>query len=55
MASFFVDIDGIQEANEAKGFIGLDDMIDALLLIKNNKLYSQVLREPVKEEQFNEK
>ena len=50
MASFFVDIDGIQEANDAKGFIGLDDMIDALLLIKNNKLYSQVLREPVKEE-----
>ena len=53
MASFFVDIDGIQEAKEvkyAKGFIGLDDMIDALLLIKNNKLYSQVLREPVKEE-----
>ena len=50
MASFFVDIDGIQEAKEVKGFIGLDDMIDALLLIKNNKLYSQVLREPVKEE-----
>lgn len=56
MASFFVDIDGIQEAKEvkyAKGFIGLDDMIDALLLIKNNKLSSQVLSEPAKEEQFN--
>ena len=53
MASFFVDIDGIQEAKEvkeAKGFIGLDDMIDALLLIKNNKLSTQILREPVKEE-----
>ena len=50
MASFFVDIDGIQEANEAKGFIGLDDMIDALLLIKNNKLSTQILRKSVKEE-----
>ena len=53
MASFFVDIDGIQEAKEvkeAKCFIGLDDMIDALLLIKNNKLATQILREPVKEE-----
>ena len=53
MASFFVDIDGIQEAKEvkeAKGFIGLYDMIDALLLIKNNKLSTQILREPVKEE-----
>ena len=50
MASFFVDIDGKQETDEAKAFIGLSDMIDALLLIKNNKLYSQVLREPVKEE-----
>ena len=53
MASFFVDIDGIQEAKEvkyAKGFIGLDDIIDALLLIKNNKLSTQILREPVKEE-----
>ena len=50
---FFVDIDGnqgLKEEKYAKGFIGLDDMIDALLLIKNNKLYSQVLREPVKEE-----
>ena len=58
MASFFVDIDGnqgLKEEKYAKGFIGLDDMIDALLLIKNNKLYSQVLREPVKEEQVNEK
>ena len=53
MASFFVDIDGIQEAKEvkyAKGFIGLDDMIDALLLIKNNKLSTQILRKSVKEE-----
>ena len=53
MASFFVDIDGIQGLKEekyAKGFIGLDDMIDALLLIKNNKLSTQILREPVKEE-----
>lgn len=52
MANFFVDIDGIQEAKEvkyAKGFIGLDDIIDALLLIKNNKLSTQILREPVKE------
>ena len=53
MASFFVDIDGnqgLKEEKYAKGFIGLDDMIDALLLIKNNKLSTQILREPVKEE-----
>ena len=53
MASFFVDIDGnqgLKEEKYAKGFIGLDDMIDALLLIKNNKLSSRVLKESVKEE-----
>ena len=50
MASFFVDIDGKQETDEAKAFIGLSDMIDALLLIKNKKLSSRVLKESVKEE-----
>lgn len=53
MASFFVDIDGNQSLKEekcAKGFIGLDDMIDALLLIKNKKLSSRVLKESVKGE-----
>ena len=50
MASFFVDIDGKQEAEDAKAFIGLSDMIDALLLIKNKKLSSRVLKESVKED-----
>ena len=50
MASFFVDIDGKQEAEDTKAFIGLSDMIDALLLIKNKKLSSRVLKESVKEE-----
>lgn len=53
MASFFVDIDGKQDMGEGRAFIDLSDMIDALLLIKDKKLSSRVLKESVKEE-FNE-
>lgn len=52
MASFFVDIDNDekQDKSEEKDYIGLSDMIDALLLIKNRKLSSRVLKEAVEEE-----
>lgn len=52
MASFFVDIDNDekQDISEEKDYIGLSDMIDALLLIKNRKLSSRVLKEAVEEE-----
>ena len=52
MASFFVDIDNDekQDISEEKDYIGLSDMIDALLLIKNRKLSSRVLKEVVEEE-----
>ena len=52
MASFFVDIDNDekQDISEEKDFIGLSDMIDALLLIKDRKLSSRVLKEVVEEE-----
>lgn len=52
MASFFVDIDNDekQDIPEEKDYIGLSDMIDALLLIKNRKLSSRVLKEAVEEE-----
>ena len=47
MASFFVDIDNDekQDISEEKDYIGLSDMIDALLLIKNRKISSRVLKE----------
>ena len=51
MASFFVDIDGTQDMGEGRAFIDLSDMIDALLLIKNQKLSSKVLKNSVKEEE----
>ena len=52
MASFFVDIDNDekQDISEEKDYIGLSDMIDALLLIKNRKISSRVLKEAVEEE-----
>ena len=52
MASFFVDIDNDekQDISEEKDYIGLSDMIDALLLIKNRKLSSRMLKEAVEEE-----
>ena len=52
MASFFVDIDNDekQDVPEEKDYIGLSDMIDALLLIKNRKISSRVLKEAVEEE-----
>ena len=52
MASFFVDIDNDekQDIYEEKDYIGLSDMIDALLLIKNRKISSRVLKEAVEEE-----
>lgn len=51
MASFFVDIDNDekQDISEEKDYIGLSDMIDALLLIKNRKISSRVLKEAVEE------
>ena len=52
MASFFVDIDNCekQDIPKEKDYIGLSDMIDALLLIKNRKISSRVLKEAVEEE-----
>ena len=52
MASFFVDIDNDekQDFREEKDYIGLSDMIDALILIKNRKLSSRMLKEAVEEE-----
>ena len=52
MASFFVDIDNDekQDISEEKDYIGLSDMIDALLLIKNRKISSRVLKVAVEEE-----
>ena len=52
MASFFVDIDNDekQDKSEEKDYIGLSDMIDALLLIKDRKITSRVLKEAVEEE-----
>ena len=52
MASFFVDIDNDekQDIPEEKDYIGLSDMIDALLLIKNRKISSRVFKEAVEEE-----
>ena len=52
MASFFVDIDNDekQDVSEEKDYIGLSDMIDALLLIKDRKITSRVLKEAVEEE-----
>lgn len=44
MASFFVDIDGGRDVAENSTFIDLSDMIDALLLIKNNKLSLRALK-----------
>lgn len=44
MASFFVDIDGGKDVAENSTFIDLSDMIDALLLIKNNKLSLRALK-----------
>ena len=44
MASFFVDIDGGKDFAENSTFIDLSDMIDALLLIKNNKLSLRALK-----------
>ena len=52
MASFFVDIDNDekQDISEEKDYIGLSDMIDALLLIKNRKISSRVLKEALEGE-----
>ena len=52
MASFFVDIDNDekQDLPEEKDYIGLSDMIDALLLIKNRKISSRVLKEALEGE-----
>ena len=52
MASFFVDIDNDekQDFREEKDYIGLSDMIDALLLIKNRKISSRVLKEALEGE-----
>ena len=44
MASFFVDIDGGRDVAENSTFIDLSDMIDSLLLIKNNKLSLRALK-----------
>ena len=52
MASFFVDIDNDekQDFREEKDYIGLSDMIDALILIKDRKITSRVLKEAAEEE-----